>query len=325
MADNTKQLAFAMLTLLVFIPRGSGFRMSEQRVLVHTARNHFKFTTNRISTTTTCWSSSQQVEQQQNEAEDILIAAYNKRVPIGSTPEFAIAGDSTVETPSQRLLLAIHFALASFNLALVASTLTINSSADVIKAAVVFALSIIVGDFGTGVFHWSVDNYGSINTPVFGTVCAAFQGHHVTPWTITFRSFANNVYKICYGTIPALLLISFSSIGPLTRMFLSCFVTWWMISQELHKYSHMRTIPPTVKTLQNMGIILSKKEHGLHHTSPFEGHYCILTGICNPWLDRINFFRYMESIVFKLTGNKANTWKEDPAVEELSRKLLPLS
>jgi hypothetical protein len=35
-----------------------------------------------------------------------------------------------------------------------------------------------------------VDNYGSLKTPVFGSVCAAFQGHHVTPWTITFRSFA---------------------------------------------------------------------------------------------------------------------------------------
>ena len=106
-------------------------------------------------------------------------------------------------------------------------------------------------------------------------------------------------------------------------MFLALFVTWWMISQELHKYSHMRTTPAFVKKVQDMGIILSKKEHGLHHTSPFEGHYCILTGICNEALDKSQFFRYLEVIVYKLTGNKSNVWKEDPSVEAASMKLLP--
>ena len=83
-----------------------------------------------------------------------------------------------------------------------------------IKYLLIITASIILGDFGTGVFHWSVDNYGSIKTPVFGSVCAAFQGHHDTPWTITFRSFANNVYKICYGTIPALLFLLISKPEP---------------------------------------------------------------------------------------------------------------
>ena len=120
-----------------------------------------------------------------------------------------------------------------------------------------------------------------------------------------------------------LLLLSIAPVGPLLRMFLALFVTWWMISQELHKYSHMRTTPAFVKKVQDMGIILSKKEHGLHHTSPFEAHYCILTGICNNVLDKSQFFRYLEVIVYKLTGNKSNVWKEDPAVEEAAMKLLP--
>eukprot|EP00953_Heterococcus_sp_UTEX-ZZ885_P041231 21048-Heterococcus_DN1.PRE.1 len=41
----------------------------------------------------------------------------------------------------------------------------------------------------------SVDNYGGLHTPVFGTVIEAFQGHHGSPWTITYRKFANNVHK----------------------------------------------------------------------------------------------------------------------------------
>ena len=114
------------------------------------------------------------------------------------------------------------------------------------------ALSIILGDIGTGIFHWSVDNYGSLKTPVFGAVCVAFQGHHLTPWTITFRSFVNNVYKIALGTIPALLLVCVIPMNPFARLFFTLFINWWMISQELHKYSHMRPegIPPLIKFLQ---------------------------------------------------------------------------
>jgi ubiquitin-conjugating enzyme E2 variant len=177
--------------------------------------------------------------------------------------------------------------------------------------------SIILGDFATGVFHWSVDNYGSIKTPVFGAVCVAFQGHHDTPWTITFRSFANNVFKICYATIGFLSFLMIANPGPLTRIFLTLFINWWMLSQEFHKMAHMKVAPPRWKFLQDKGIILSKKEHGLHHTSPFEGHYCILTGICNPILDNTKFFRHLERIVYRITGNIPNTWKADPSLREV--------
>lgn len=230
----------------------------------------------------------------------------------GTAPEFALPDDSTIETPYQRGMLATHFGITFINLMMAAASLHLDNINSIVSFIAVVIGSIILGDFSTGVFHWSVDNYGSIKTPIFGSVCVAFQGHHESPWTITFRSFANNVYKICYGTIPALTILSvFTNIDPLTRTFFSLYINWWLISQELHKYSHMRKTPKFVKILQDWGIILSKKEHGLHHTSPFEAHYCILTGICNPVLDKTNFFRYLERIIYTITKNTPNTWKAD--------------
>jgi len=154
-----------------------------------------------------------------------------------------------------------------------------------------------------------------------GTVCAAFQGHHVTPWTITFRGFANNVYKICYGTVPALLLLTASPLGPLSRMFFAFFVTWWMVSQELHKWSHMRTTPKAIKFFQDIGVILSKKEHGMHHTAPFEAHYCILTGWCNGFLDGSQAWRRAEAAVFRSNGVEPNCWKDAPALKQAALAL----
>jgi palmitoyl-[glycerolipid] 3-(E)-desaturase len=239
----------------------------------------------------------------------------------GSSPEFAIEGDSTEETLSQRLTLISHFILVSVNLALSISMFPPVSLISISQLVLTIAASIIVGDFATGVFHWAVDNYGSIHTPIFGTVCAAFQGHHVTPWTITFRPFANNLYKIAFATIPALFLLALASTSVYTRLFFTLFINWWLLSQEFHKYSHMRQVPFPMKILQDSNLILSKKVHGLHHTAPFEGNYCILTGICNPILDKSNFFRYLEKYVYRCTGNKPNTWKEDPMVEKLAMSL----
>ena len=54
----------------------------------------------------------------------------------------------------------------------------------------------LFADFGTGVYHWSVDNYGSGETPLVGSQIAAFQGHHQRPWTITERQVANNIHKV---------------------------------------------------------------------------------------------------------------------------------
>ena len=62
--------------------------------------------------------------------------------------------------------------------------------------ATVFA-SYVFSDLGTGIFHWSVDNYGDKNTPIAGNVIDAFQGHHRWPWTITKRQWANNIHKTC--------------------------------------------------------------------------------------------------------------------------------
>lgn len=158
-------------------------------------------------------------------------AVEARRVPIGAAPDFSIDDDSAVVTPLQRWLVASHFAVTLASLGTSLASLHVASFQGYLSLAGVFILSVVAGDFGTGVFHWSVDNYGSLKTPVVGSVCAAFQGHHKAPWTITFRPFVNNVYKIALGTIPALLLTVAVVADHHQRMFLTLFINWWLVSQ----------------------------------------------------------------------------------------------
>jgi palmitoyl-[glycerolipid] 3-(E)-desaturase len=178
----------------------------------------------------------------------------------------------------------------------------------------------VAADFGSGILHWSVDNYGNGRTPIMGSIIAAFQGHHSAPWTITQRSFCNNVYKLClpFGIVPVTLMVYGMGTGPLVTYWWTMFCTLEILSQEFHKWAHQvpSESPWLANTLQQMGWSIARPPHAQHHTVPFEGNYCIISGFCNPLLDRVGFFRRLEHVVYKWRGVEANAWKLDPVLRQ---------
>ena len=241
--------------------------------------------------------------------------------PKGKTAQIVVEGDSLETQPWQVVVVwgtfIFHAALASVS---ISEMLTINGGNSIqtgIQTMLLFLSSYYFADFGSGVLHWSVDNYGNGRTPIMGSIIAAFQGHHSAPWTITERGFANNVYKLCipFGIVPmALVSLLF---GPFTTFFMACFCATEILSQEFHKWSHMTKgeCPTWVNTLQEMGWTISRKPHAQHHLAPFEGNYCIISGACNKILDRTGFFRRLEHLVYKWNGVESNAWKLDPELK----------
>ena len=66
--------------------------------------------------------------------------------------------------------------------------------------------------------------------------------------------------------------------------------------------------------LQNAGLLISRKAHGAHHKAPFEGNYCIVSGLWNETLDQSGsdqgFFRKLERLVAVHTGVEPRCWYE---------------
>ena len=68
---------------------------------------------------------------------------------------------------------------------------------------------------------------------------------------------------------------------------------------ELHAIAH-RTDKENGKIvcwIQKIGLIQSRKMHGLHHTSPYEINYCVMTNYCNPILNFIGFWNKLEKLI----------------------------
>eukprot|EP00555_Chaetoceros_dichaeta_P010777 CAMPEP_0198264134 /NCGR_PEP_ID=MMETSP1447-20131203/14905_1 /TAXON_ID=420782 /ORGANISM="Chaetoceros dichaeta, Strain CCMP1751" /LENGTH=362 /DNA_ID=CAMNT_0043952985 /DNA_START=39 /DNA_END=1127 /DNA_ORIENTATION=+ len=244
--------------------------------------------------------------------------------PKGKVAQVVVEGDTTETQPFQVAIVATTminhtlvglvamFQLLQINNGAIAPTLGLS-------AFTIFS-SWLIADLGSGVLHWSVDNYGNGKTPVMGNLIAAFQGHHSAPWTITERGFCNNVYKLCtpFGipTVAAISLLAGSS-HPMVSLFFTVFCTMEIMSQEFHKWSHMTkaTCGPLITKLQNVGVAIGRQTHGLHHVAPYEGNYCIVSGVCNTLLDKSGFFRMLEHIVYKINGVESNSWKLDPKLK----------
>ena len=176
------------------------------------------------------------------------------------------------------------------------------------------AMAYWLSDLGTGVFHWSVDNYGSKATPVMGGIIDAFQGHHKYPWTITKRQFANNIHTTCPATmcvtVPLLLAPGMS---PQACVFMGTFCSLSVLSQQFHCWSHMKKseLPEAVIAAQDLGLLISRKGHGAHHKPPFKGNYCIVSGWWNDALDNGGFFTRMEKSIYAATGVAPRCWSDN--------------
>lgn len=221
-------------------------------------------------------------------------------------PVLTLPGDTLERRPKMVLLTAA--ALASFGLTLGAAL-----AAAPLRAGCGAAAGLMFADFLSGAFHWATDNYGSIQTPVVGFACAAFQGHHLAPWTIAHRGFANNVHKIAAATTP-MVLAAHLSLPPAAAAFVSVALHGQMWAQEFHRWSHIppRTRNRVQRALQARGLALTTREHGLHHRPPYDKHYCILTGGLNPLLDArpVLLWRRLEAFFYRHTGVEPNSWTE---------------
>jgi palmitoyl-[glycerolipid] 3-(E)-desaturase len=170
-------------------------------------------------------------------------------------------------------------------------------------------------DFGSGVYHWGVDNYGSGETKFVGSQIAAFQGHHRRPWTITEREFCNNcslTFKPAGYAGALFLALSLAGVTSAEWDVFAATASFFIaMSQQFHAWSHMKKsqLPAVVVALQDAGLLISRKAHGAHHKSPFNMNYCIVSGWCNPLLDS-GLITSLEQSVKKITGVEPRGWYE---------------
>ena len=205
----------------------------------------------------------------------------------------------------------------------VAGWLATATPARAAAAAGGLLLGALAADFVAGAVHWACDTWGDTDTPWLGdNLIRWFRDHHSDPISIARHDALEIDGPAALAAAPALALLALPSaqawLDP--RPFFYAFV-WSLccvgaVANHLHAWAHSPHPPVPVRTLQRLGVLLSRRSHALHHRLPHDDHYCIATGWLNRPLDAVGFWRALEALVRSTTG-------ATPRAGESAARVLP--
>lgn len=156
---------------------------------------------------------------------------------------------------------------------------------------------IIVSDFATGMVHWWEDAYGNPDWKILGkSVVIPNIEHHQFPRKFLKRTFFS---RIRLSLLIALFIFIFLSIFSMVSWEIIFILLYSSMANEFHAITHRsdKENGIIIYFLQRIGIIQSRKMHGLHHRSPYNINYCVLTNYLNPILNAIRFWDAIEYII----------------------------
>lgn len=161
---------------------------------------------------------------------------------------------------------------------------------------------VMLADFVAGIVHWLQDAYGSPETPIVGPLLIRPNiMHHHHPRFFTRLTWWQSSWDLLL--LSALLLGAAAWFGFLTwHLWLFAFVS--ANANQVHKWSHRTRAEngPLVSFLQDIGLLLSPRQHALHHSDPKNTFYCPVTNLVNPLLERLRFWYRAEWLIERATG-----------------------
>ena len=171
--------------------------------------------------------------------------------------------------------------------------------------ALAIPLGIVGGDFISGLVHWAADTYGSEDMRVIGpSLVKPFRLHHIYPRDICTHGLVETTGNACILAVPALsaslylmwlkpdsVLLAFSVVS-FALMSVATVAT-----NQFHKWAHQEKPSAFASWLQKKRLVLEPQHHKRHHTQPFDENYCITNGWLNPLLNKLKFFRRLETVI----------------------------
>lgn len=176
-------------------------------------------------------------------------------------------------------------------------------------------IAIFLADLGSYIFHYLIDHYGR---PVPGGLVHEFQRHHLIPYGIAEKSVAEVLYPAARIAAPLLLLLYWPLISglipPAVGLFVFVLFSCWVLAQLFHRWTHKRP-PAIVRLAQKLHLLVSPREHDVHHRQPFDSRFAVITGWSNFPLDFLHAPAMLDALMRLLGKEKRGLVR---SLEEIS-------
>ncbi len=152
----------------------------------------------------------------------------------------------------------------------------------------------LAADLLSGLLHWTLDSFGSASTPLVGRAfIRPFREHHADPEAMTRHDFIETHGASCLAALPFLVAACAMPLDAWTwilgQALLLCVALGALFTNQCHKWAHLdeSATPPAVRWAQRARLVLPREHHRLHHTAPFDSHFCMSSGWLNAPLNRL--------------------------------------
>lgn len=152
----------------------------------------------------------------------------------------------------------------------------------------------LTSDLLSGLLHWAFDTFGSVSTPIVGKAfIRPFREHHADPEKMTRHDFIETHGASCLAALPFLVATSVMPLAGWLSIFAQALLLFIALgalaTNQCHKWAHMEEVatPALVRWAQRWQLVLPREHHRLHHTPPFDTHFCMSSGWLNAPLNAV--------------------------------------
>ncbi|MEA2688734.1 MAG: hypothetical protein QOD51_1341 [Candidatus Eremiobacteraeota bacterium] len=164
-----------------------------------------------------------------------------------------------------------------------------------IDIAYVFGCLLAV-DMLSGVLHWAEDTWTAPGRSKLldRWIVRDNIEHHRKPGLIRAGDY--------WGTNRVCIALAFMALCVLIALHVHAWQAYLIVAlasqaNQVHLWAHSANPPRWVARLQRFGLLQSTPHHAQHHKRPYASRYCTVTNYLNPVLDRIRFWRGLESVL----------------------------
>ena len=178
--------------------------------------------------------------------------------------------------------------------------ITVGLSTRSVSAAWVVVLlvpALLVADLASGAVHWFMDRHAARFGGFLATAAAEFHDHHERPGQCLTVGVYRSVFEGALVVTPLALgtTVWARTDGGATFVLLVLLVL--MFAPEIHKAAHKRSYRAWMAPLSDLGLLLGCRAHARHHQGHHGASYCVVTGWCNPLLDRSDAWNRLDTFV----------------------------
>jgi plasmanylethanolamine desaturase len=145
--------------------------------------------------------------------------------------------------------------------------------------------------------HWTEDTFWTEGTPLLGKwIVQPNVLHHRDGSAFARNSWLQSSWDLLAAGV---LILGTACLLHLLSWHVLLFVAIGINANQIHKWNHASSarIPTWVRILQRAHILQSAEHHRGHHRGEKNSHYCVITPVLNPLLDRVRFWKALDALI----------------------------